>query len=336
MSGMLISAANVSILQAIHATIAWMGILAAAIGDIGLLQLHLPWVQDTYQTLMGIALSIFSAYLAWIVLSRYLLWSEGTADRDGMVLVKSVFRTMIYFVGSSAMVGLVYRFGLALGARILAGSLTKGLTVIQDPVNMLRNLGSQGVGLMMVVLGLIAVAASIVLLIWILISMFYRSAELVVYFLGAPFAALSQLTPSAGVWEEWWKGLVVMSLAPAVQMLCLRGMEGTVQVVLGVQKYLSAHGSTGMLAHAGNVQIGFVLAVGFDCAWLALGVFGPSLLKQWAYHGGMENIVGVVSRHTTNAVFSKGAAGASVPASGGSQASGSGSQAGNSSPSGEV
>jgi hypothetical protein len=284
------STANVVLMHGLQAIMTWFGMVAAAIGDVGLIQLQLGWVQTTYQTMVAVALSIFSGYVAWLVFSRYLMWSEGTADRDGMVFVKGVFRTMIYFVGSSAMVAVVYRFGLDLGAVILAGSLTHGVHAINHSMTALQNLGSHGVGIMMILVGWVAIAAAVVLLAWILVSMLYRSAELVVYFLAAPLVALGQLSPSGGAWEEWWKGLVTMSLAPAVQMLCLRGMEGSVNTITTLSQPQA-------LGHVLGPEVGFILAIGLDCAWLALGVFGPNLMKTWAYHGGTENVMAFVSNN---------------------------------------
>jgi len=289
-SGMFESTANIVLMHGLQAIMTWFSAAAVAIGDVGLIQLRLGWVQTTYQTMAAVALSIFSGYVAWLVFSRYLMWSEGTADRDGMVFVKGVFRTMIYFVGSSAMVAVVYRFGLDLGAVILAGSLTHGVHAIHHSMSLLQNLGSHGVGIMMILVGWVAIAAAVVLLAWILVTMLYRSAEIVVYFLAAPLVALGQLSPSGGAWEEWWKGLVTMSLAPAVQMLCLRGMEGSVETITQLSQPQA-------LGHALGPEVGFILAIGLDCAWLALGVFGPNLMKQWAYHGGTENVMAYVSNN---------------------------------------
>lgn len=326
MSGMFESMANNVLMHGLQAIMVWFSKAAVAIGDVGLIQLHLQWVQTTYQTMVAVALSIFSGYVAWLVFSRYLMWSEGTADRDGMVFVKGVFRTMIYFIGSSAMVAIVYRFGLDLGAVILAGSLTSGVTAIHHSMTALQNLGSHGVGIMMILVGWVAIAAAIVLLAWILLSMLYRSAELVVYFLAAPLVALGQLSPSGGVWEEWWKGLVTMSLAPAVQMLCLRGMEGSVTAITQLSQPQA-------LGHVLGPEVGFVLAIGLDCAWLIMGVFGPNLMKQWAYHGGAESMVAYVQSN-----FSRGgkSGGGSGNGSGGSALNVASVGAGQSNPSGEV
>ncbi len=287
MGGLVENAISHFIESILGACFTWLGHISVWIGDVGLLQTQLPWVLTLQHTLMAVAATVFGVYVAYIALTRWILWNEGTADFDGTVLFKSIFRTMIYFGISGSLVVLVYRFGLDLGWVLMSGSFTAGTTALHGFLANVEGVGAGGAGSAgMVILGLFALILAVVLLIVILVETLERSAELVIYLLAAPFAALGQLNPDGGMWASWWRNLVVLSLSQAVQLLCVRGLAGTAQLIVllhgdGRQWYA-------ILAGVG----GTILAMLFSIGWLIVGVRGPHLLKEWSYRSGFAGMAG--------------------------------------------
>ena len=266
----------------------WLGHVALWIGDLGILQTELPWVRTAQTTLMAVAATLLGVYLAYIALTRWILWNEGTADFDGTVLWKAIFRTLIYFGISGSLVVGVYQFGLNLGWVVMGTSYTAGTRTLHGFLAILEG-GTGNAG--MVLLGMLALSLAVLLLAWIFLETLERSAELVVYLLAAPFVALGQLNPDGGAWASWWRNLVVLSLSQAVQLLCLRGLAGTAQMILLL------HGAGGAVYSLATGELGTELALLFSLGWLIVGVRGPHVIREWSYRSGFAGMAGWVG-HT--------------------------------------
>ena len=267
----------------------WLGHVAVWIGDLGVLQTQLPWVHTAQTTLMALAATVLGVYVAYLALTRWILWNEGTADFDGTVLFKAILRTTLYFGLSGSLVVLVYRFGLDLGWVIMGTSFTAGTHTLQGFLATIEG-GTGNAG--MLLLGVLALALAVILLAVIFIETIERAAELVVYLLAAPFVALGQLNPDGGTWSSWWRNLVILSLSQAVQLLCLRGLAGTSQLILLL------HGSGGTAYSLGTGQVGTELALLFSIGWLIVGIRGPHVLKEWSYRSGFAGMAGWAGSQT--------------------------------------
>ena len=73
----------------------FVGWVADGISSLALVQASLPWVQNAKTDMKAVAWTILGFYVAYIALTRYILWNEGTADPDGSSLVKSILRAAI-------------------------------------------------------------------------------------------------------------------------------------------------------------------------------------------------------------------------------------------------
>lgn len=284
--GGLVENALIHVMQSVlGAALSWLGHVSVWIGDLGILQTQLPWVQTAQTTLMAVAGTLLGVYVAYIAITRWILWNEGTADFDGTVLFKAILRATLYFGVSGSLVVLVYRFGLDLGWTIMGTSLTAGTHTLHG---LFANIGSvylhaaSETGLFL--LSILVLCLAIILLAVIFVETLERSAELVIYYLAAPFVALGQINPDGGTWASWWRGLVVLSLAQAVQLACLEGMAGTTQLVAVMHQTLHGVPTSGTL--------GIALALLLDVGWLLVGVRGPHLLREWSYRSGFAGMAG--------------------------------------------
>lgn len=306
--GGLVENAVENVLQSVlGAALTWLGHVSVWIGDLGILQTQLPWVITAQHTLMAVAGTLLGVYIAYIALTRWVLWNESTADFDGTVLFKSILRATLYFGVSGGLVVLVYRFGLDLGWALMGTSLTAGTHTLHGLFHNILSGATQMSGeIGMVLLSVLVLALAVVLLAVIFVETLERSAELIVYLLAAPFVALGQLNPDGGTWSSWWRSLVVLSLSQAVQLLCLKGMAGTVQLIPALSH-----------RNPGGGSLATMLALLLDVGWLLVGVRGPHLLKEWSYRSGFAGMAGWVGNNVgSNAMRGGGSTSSTPPASG--------------------
>jgi hypothetical protein len=58
--------------------------------------------------------------IAYVAVTRYVLWNEGTADLDGTVVTKAILRTIIYVALSGLLATAMFQWGLDLAQVIAA------------------------------------------------------------------------------------------------------------------------------------------------------------------------------------------------------------------------
>lgn len=244
-----------------------------------LAQLNAPWMATLRLDLVGVALGLMTVRVGYEVLTRYLLWSEGTADPDGSVITTGILRMVLYFIASSTLAIFVINFGTALGGMVLTAPLGEAFNttgaefagvmgLVMAPVGFgVADTIILGLGFLGVIIGIIAIAVTVAV----------RAVQFIVYVLAAPFVALGQISPGGGVWEGWWKGLVILALTPAIQLLALKGM------VLSL---------TGAGVKPGDVTQGLV-ALLLSMGWLVLAFRGAHMLEQWGHtaHSGFGGMM---------------------------------------------
>jgi hypothetical protein len=55
-----------------------------------LYQAQLPWVHNVKTDIETVAWTLLGLYIAYVAVTRYILWNEGTADKTGTVLNKAI------------------------------------------------------------------------------------------------------------------------------------------------------------------------------------------------------------------------------------------------------
>lgn len=283
------------VVNAIVGGLVWLvGVVADGISHLALVQAHLPWVQNLKADITVLAWTILGAYVAYIALVRYILWGDGTPDPDGTILTKSLLRTAVYVGLSGFLATAMFQWGITLAGFITSTTM---LHVAQSLHGLWGNIVALPGSLGGLALGLsLAIGVGVALLLVVCFQMAIRAAQLVVYVVGAPLAALGQMHVDGGVWNGWWANLVILSLSQAVQMLCFVGLVNTTQVLTSTADvhwiYAMAHHmpvatpaamSVNVIVTVLNVVFALLLVIG----WLIVAIQGPHLLKQWSYHTGV-------------------------------------------------
>lgn len=139
-----------------------------------LYQTQLPWVQKAKTAVEAVAWTVLGLYIAYIAVTQYILWNEGTADLDGTVLNKAILRTVLYVAVSGLFATAVFQWGLDLAQVIAASPMIQAALATNTLVQDLTNFTSVSVGLAR------AVGLGVVLLLIAAIQMAIRAAELVI------------------------------------------------------------------------------------------------------------------------------------------------------------
>ena len=262
----------------------FVGSAAGLFGQVALMQTALPWVSVVRTDILAVTWTLFALYLAYIVLTRYILWHEGTADTDGSVLMKSVLRSALYIGLSATLATAVWTFGFNLADTLVSAPMAGAITSVSRGLKPLQGMMGISSDIAVLVAGILAMLIVVIAFLIMLVQFAIRSAEIVFYVIAGPLMGLGHLaSPEGGVWSRWWTNLVILSLSAAPQLLALKGMVASTTAVPVVT------------ATAQNIQP-LVLALLMQVGWIVVGIRGPHMLKEWAYRSGAgSGFVGVAT-----------------------------------------
>lgn len=268
--GTIVVGAIFTLLQSIANGVAWvLANVLASISQYSLTAAQQPWVQEATQVSVAVASGLFTVRVIWEATSQYILWNEGTADVDGGQIWKGILRTAVYGAAGTWLVYNTFQFGLWYGAALVASPLGAAVAATQNIITQILELPNVVMdALLILVVGVIVLLVCLVI---VTIQMAIRGTELIYYVVSAPIAALGQFSPDGGVWNSWWRSLVVLSLSMAVQWLGIKAIVGSMQV----------------LSSGSSAIFGLLLAIGAAIAT----VIGPHLLKEWSYKTGVGSVL---------------------------------------------
>ena len=269
--------------------------VANSINVLALAQTHLPWVVTAKDSVEAVAWTVLGVYVAYVALTRYILWNEGTADPDGTNLYTGILRAVIYVALSGFLATAVFQWGLDL-AQVLAASPM--ITAAQSANGLLNQFANAGTISMGFILGMVVtIGLGVVLMIVAAFQMAIRAAELVVYIIAAPLVSLGQLNADGGTWSAWWANLIILSFSQVITLLSFKGLAGTTQLMTQIR---TAHGfnvaMAGMTVFDTPLGLSTQEAIGATMAlltvlmmigWMVVAIKGPHLLRQWSYRTGV-------------------------------------------------
>ncbi len=264
-----------AVLQAIvNGTCAVLGYVLTYISqDYAIAMTQQSWVTDCVQVSTTVAAAFFTVYVAWIGVSKYILWNEGTGDTDGGQVWKGVLRVAIFGAASTWLVANVYQIGIWYGGALMASPISVVLSSTQGLLNQASAIAGMTIEtLLVIILGIVFLLICIVI---VSIQAAIRAAELIYYMVAAPIVSLGQINSDGGIWNNWWRSLVVLSFSGAVQWLGIKIVIASFTLITLVP------------AAAGGpitgICVSLVLALGAAIATIS----GPHLLKEWSYHTGV-------------------------------------------------
>ena len=252
----------------------FLSLLSAALQSIAhgsLAMANAPWVHSAEAVSAAVAGGILGLYITWKALTEYVLWNEGSGNDATGYWAKALLRVMVYGALGGFLPYAVFSWGIQFGGALMAAPVASSLNPVATLVNGLT--GETGLDVLVIALMLVVV---LIALFVVFLQMFIRGAELAIYVIGAPLVALGWINPDGGVWQQWWKGLVILSLSAPVQWLALHGLIATVVVDVGTK------------------PLGAFEAILEMLAWAWVAIRGPHMLQQWAYRSGIAGMGGTI------------------------------------------
>jgi hypothetical protein len=252
----------------------FLQLLSAALQSIAhgsLAMAQAPWVGSAEAVTASVAGGVLGLYIAWKALTEYILWNEGSPNLATSYWVKAILRVMVYGALGGFLPYAVFSWGIQFGGALMAAPVASSLNPVATLVNGLT--GETGLDVLVIALMLVVV---LIALFVVFLQMFIRGAELAIYVIGAPLVALGWMNPDGGIWQQWWKGLVILSLSAPVQWLALHGLVATVVIDVGTK------------------PLGAFEAILEMAAWIWVAIRGPHMLQQWAYRSGLAGMGGSI------------------------------------------
>lgn len=251
-------------------TSALAGFMVSA-GSTSLDLAHQPWVGAALALTSSLTGGILGLMIAYQALTDWVLWNEGTsAAQPGFF--KSALRVCVYGGLGSTLAYATFRWGFEFASALMALPVGKAFTV----AGAFTTVALPAFTLLVFNIGLLLLVVAVGIVAF---QMFVRGAELALFVIAAPLVALGWLSPGGGAWMGWWQKLLALSMATAVQWLCLKGMIASV--------------ATTMLTSPTGAFTSLFLML----AWAYVAYKGPHLVEGWlAYRTGMGQGMGQHAR----------------------------------------
>jgi len=195
--------------------------LLAALNQITIQVLDIPVVDNTILYMQGLAGSILITKFSFEIWMNNIMRNNGDSEAD-------VQGVLFRLVQAAAMVGAVpwltknvYAWGTAIATDIAgldaSSNVTQGGAFLTDLLRVVMT----GVSGTIVIVAAIIVFALVIFLI-VLVQTFIRAAELAVVAAAGSFMALGLTNSNSQSFQTWWRELLNISLAQAVQIFMLK------------------------------------------------------------------------------------------------------------------
>ncbi|MGE5590181.1 MAG: conjugal transfer protein TrbL family protein [Bacillota bacterium] len=253
------------LVQAILAPLDW---LLKIFADAGALRdlTTAPWAQTLIGGAQGLAGGILAVRVTWEALQMASLRAEGAPTVPGSLLKRTAMTAAAIAAGPWLAREMIV-LGNELAAAVGGIGLRQGLNQL-DLASLAQNATSQHATWM-----LLMVAAGVILLLLILFQALVRTMEMLLAAVISPLAALGYMS-GGGMADVWWREVVVLATAQAVQMLML---YVSAAVLMAPSQFDSP-----------QVKFGpFLFLAALWVTWRT-----PHILRNYAYSSGVSGGVG--------------------------------------------
>lgn len=242
--------------------------------------LDLPIVNKTILYTQGLAASILVMKFVFELWYNHMLRQNGDPDADLQGVFVNLARSVFMISAVPWLTKQVYMWGTAVASDIVnldgAGSpLNQSSQFLQVLGQVQQALGAS------IVIAAVAIIIALVLFLIILIQAFVRAAELAVVAVSGSLMALGLTNDSSQMFQTWWRELLSLSLAQAVQIFLLK-----------VSFYAMTMGT--------SVPI---LNLLFFTGFMWVTYKSPAVLKQYLYSSGVGSAAGGAARSVGSMVL---------------------------------
>lgn len=236
-----------------------------------------PWGTNLIAGAQGIAMAVLALRVAWEALQMASLRAEGAPTDPGALLKRTVMTAAAIFGGPW-----IARQMIVIG-NLLAGAVARaGFGVGLDTLDLSSLVSSMPSPFEVLIL----LVPSVLLLVLIFFQSMIRTIEITLAAVISPLAALGYMS-GGGMADVWWREVMVLSTAQAVQLLLV---------------YLAAAllVSPAQWNSSQVVLAPFLFVAALWVAWRT-----PQILRNYAYASGARSVAGSVSQAAVWRVMSR-------------------------------
>lgn len=248
--------------------------------------LKLASVKNAIIYAQGLALVLLAAKVSSEALQTWILYTHGDSNASPGGLLIRTAKAVAIICSVPWIVSYIYQWGTAVASDVA------NLSGVGDVVDLsVKNMTNYISNSMFITL--ILSLTAIIMLLFVYMQTFIRSAELGLLAIIGPLVALNITSTNNSTYSAWIREVIIVSISQALQILMIK---------------------TSFYVLAGGIpQKAPAYAFLMFLAWLWVTVKTPKFLKQFAYASGLGGVAGGVVQQAGNAmimrkVISKGAA----------------------------
>ena len=215
------------------------------------------------QIIAGFLLAI---KLAVDVTRQYIMFASGDGDVSPLKTIRRTIYAGAMIAGGPWIAREVFTWGAQLAIMIAQTPVAAQINPFENIINamLLRTVVNFAV--------VIVVMFALIFYFIVLIQTVIRAVELAFISISAPIMAVGLTDQNEGIWATWWREMVVLSMAQAVQMFFLTGFFSAMVAIAHLEADL----------HLSSLIL--------PIAWLYVAFKSPAMLKQYAHHTGVGQV----------------------------------------------
>jgi len=242
--------------------------------------LDLPIVNKTILYSQGLAFSILVVKFTYEVWYNHILRQDGDSDADLPGVFINLAKSVVMIAAVPWLTKQMYVWGTAIASDI--ASLDGAADPLSQSGVFMRVIGDVQNALgASIAIAAVAIISALVLFVIVLIQAFIRAAELAVVAVSGSLMALGLTNDSSQMFQTWWRELLSLSLAQAVQIFLLK-----------VSFYALTLGTTVPI-------LNLLFFTGF--VWVTYK--SPTVIKQYLYSSGVGSAVGGTAKSVGSMVL---------------------------------
>ena len=259
--GQLILAALAVILQRLFAGFAqWLIKLMAGLQKNALKYADGRATHEVLAIVIPVALAMLVVRLLYGLVHDYMIWDSAGTNTTPTNLAKGAGLAALGMVGSSLLVQSVWDFFAKISLAFAGLTIySHGATLLNAAIGAVIGVEAQ-LGDIMFILVLLEYAAALVILLIAVIQTFVRIADLALYLVAGPLAAIGLVNRNQGSWAGWWKGLIVLAGSQTAQLFLIFFGFSAMAAMGFVSTSGGIHITTSTMLTAPLILIGALLA----------------------------------------------------------------------------
>lgn len=254
--------------------------------------------QATHQAMtimVPIALVVLLLRIGYGLMHDYMIWDSAGTNTTPTNLVKGTTLAVAGIAISSLLVKSVWGFFAGVSSDLAGFGIYSHVATVLNGSIALVIAAEASLGGIMFILVLLEYGVALIILLIAVFQTFVRIADLALYLVAGPLAAIGLINRNQGSWAGWWKGILVLAGSQTAQLFLINfGFNAL--AAMGIAASHNGH----VTITAGTMLTGPLLMIGALLASLK----GADFVKQMG--GYSTGVGGMASQHGSRMFYSGG------------------------------